>query len=275
MNTKIGIFVMLLILSGVFATTLVLAEDEVSVEETDTSEIAVGKIDAGEVSEVLEEIEEEEMPMLKRIGLVNTWSGHGWIENGEDGHLITGLWAIQKFVDTGNSEISTQNAWRTFGRLHISGNGMYKLVRYKDETSEDNVNFHVVPLMRVVTVDNAEDYAVGTLALNRVNVYNRLTTWSGSLVFDSGDLSGEWNVDLGTINRKVKPRALMSGGGSKGVGVSTPGNVVQSTRQQALDNAGVETLGELDAEQRAELKGEIKQIVKQSFWRRLQFWRRD
>ncbi len=277
MNAKISIAMMLLLVLGIFSTTTVMADDVVNinaknvdaisttaeqVEVVEATEIVSEEIESTDVTEIVEEVEESSDK--KRIGFIRVWKGHGWINNGEEGHLITGLWAVQKFanINSNSKEIEEKSFVRAFGRLHIAGSGMYKLVRYKDEISEETVNFYVVPLRKKVNVNSAESASVGKLSLTAKESFRGLTTWEGVLNFDFGDLTGSWDVELGTNVHKVKPRKL--------VDVER----VRIAKEKALEEAGVESIEDLTDEQKVELRTETKKAVKKSFWSRFRFWRR-
>jgi len=282
MNIGNGIFLMLLLVSGVFATSVALAEDASSTdsEVVDVSDVAALEIAAEEVSRVLTESGEGMSPNLKRVGFASTWSGHGWIENGDSGYHITALWAVQRFatLDADLTNVEDTKVGRTFGRLNIAGDGNYKLVRSNSETSEDSVTFDVVSLVNkryaysdtedavegasLSATEELEGRIVGKLSLTKKASYVGLTTWEGSLVFDSGDLSGEWDVEFATTLKKVRQNAVVAG--------------VKEMRQigkDALEEAGVDSIAELTDEQKAELKDQMGE-KKKSFWGRLAFWKR-
>jgi len=308
MNIGNGIFLMLLLASGVFATSVALTEDAslISGEVVDVSEVAALEIGAEEVSRVLTESGESTSPNLKRVGFANTWSGHGWIENGESGYHITGLWAVQKFatLDADMASVENTRTGRTLGRLHVAGAGNYKLVRYNDDlASEDSVDFQVISLNDKYPRSDAEDtvegatsangeilpgVVVGKLSLTKKTSYVGLTTWDGSLVFDSGVLSGKWDVEFATTLKRVRQnvpspvvkgiqeiRAVRSEVLAK-AGVNTIAELTDEQRAElkndVLDGAGVDTIAELTDEQRAEIKNLIEEKRK-SFWGKLAFWR--
>ncbi|MCD4770923.1 hypothetical protein K8R30_00725 [archaeon] len=310
MNIGNGIFLMLLLVSGVFATSAVLPESAslATNEVVDASEVVVGSIGTDDINSVLIETGESMSPNLKRVGFANTWRGHGWIENGESGYHITGFWAVQKFaaLDADMASVENTRTGRTLGRLHVAGAGNYKLVRYNDDlTSEDSVDFQVISLNdKYPPYSDAEDAVegatsasgemlagevVGKFTLTKKASYVGLTTWKGLLVLDSGDLSGEWDVEFATTLKRV--RQNVPGPVVKGVqeiraarsevlakaGVNTIAELTDEQKAElkndVLDGAGVDTIAELTDEQKAEIKNLIEEKRK-SFWGRVAFWKR-
>jgi len=270
MNVKLSVPLMLLLISGIFAMTIVLADEGASkgMKQSQSeggmkiSDLSSGGIDSEEVSEVLEEAEMKVAPKQKRTNPVVLWEGYGWIENSEEGHLMTGLWAFKNL--SASDGYNKSSAPRTFGRIRISGSGVYKLVRQKENSSGENINFYVVPSEKILTLEDLGEYSIGNLSLSKNNVLNGLTTWKGSLIFSSGDLAGEWNVNLGTITKNVGPKKIAA---ARRIG---------RVKRKALDEAGVKNVEELNDEQKAELEKKIRRAVaKRSFWRRIRFWRRD
>jgi hypothetical protein len=317
MNIGNGIFLMLLLVSSVFATSVVLAEDATltndgmvyaASEVVDAGQVVAGSIGTEDINRVLAESGESTSPNLKRVGFANTWTGHGWIENGESGYHITGLWAVQRFaaLDADMASVENTESGRTFGRLSIAGGGNYKLVRDNDDlTSEDSVNFRVISLSNnkyayhdmedavegAVYSPSGEILAgevVGKFTLTKKASYVGLTTWKGYLVLDSGNLAGEWDVEFATTLNRVRQNAFLPI--AEGVqevraarsevlakaGVNTIAELTDEQRVElkndVLDGAGVDTIAELTDEQRAEIKNLIEE-KRESFWGRLAFWR--
>jgi len=107
MNTKIGILMMLLLVSGVFAISLVLADEgnsggmgsvshegiivstntsrDSGVDEMNASNISIEGINNQEVSNVLNEVDNGGLSGSKRVGFINIWKGHGWIDSVSEG----------------------------------------------------------------------------------------------------------------------------------------------------------------------------------------------
>jgi hypothetical protein len=316
MNIGNGIFLMLLLVSSVFATSVVLAEDATltndgmvyaASEVVDAGQVVAGSIGTEDINRVLAESGESISPNLKRVGFANTWTGHGWIENGESGYHITGLWAVQRFaaLDADMASVENTESGRAFGRLNIAGSNNYKLVRDNTGSTEDSVNFQVISLSNnKVYPHDMEDSVegavyspsgeilagevVGKFTLTKKASYVGLTTWKGYLVLDSGALQGEWDVEFATTLKRVRQNAFLPI--AEGVqevraaraevlakaGVETIAELTDEQRVElkndVLDGAGVDTIAELTDEQRAEIKNLIEE-KRESFWGRLAFWK--
>jgi len=233
---KGAILFMALLFLGIFAGISVLADEEndSDIESVEVEDIEVDGIYSEEIGESMEEIEEIED--YEKVGFVRVSRGNGWIENGEAGYILSGFWANQRFakINRGTEDIDEVKTVRSFGRLHIVGTGVYKLVRTKSNESDKNnytVTFYVVPVSekKRSTINETIRDSVGELVLNKEIEYRGLTTWSGNIEFEEGKLSGNWNVKLATNTKTIKPK-------------------------KALEIANLE-------------KGR-----KKGFWKRLQFW---
>lgn len=285
-----GIFVMLLLVSGVFAISVTGGEDQTSLTSAvSISEIATEEIDASQVSDVLSEVGNIENSKLKRLGFVNLWRGHGWVENGQEGRLIHAIWAVQKYAEVDSLDSDSNPNYttgRTFGRIHISGDKMYKLVRYLDETDEKHINFHVVPLNKKVNSENAKDYAVGKLSVTLEEVMGDFSTWTGTLKMYSDSLSGSGDVELGVIFKKVRGNGLREGGlpGIQKIRAETVvGGIAKQSAEDDVEVVGIGKISGYDdkdysdtydsIEVKSSLKAEkVEASPKKSFWNFLKFW---
>ena len=271
MKAIIGIFVMLLLASGVFAVSTPTGEETTTTSTVSISDVSTGEIDAEQVSDVLADIERVKDPKLKRLGLIKTWYGQGWVEDGQNGRLINAFWAAQVLANvdelSGNSDVEYTVA-RTFGRIHISGDGMYKLVRYYGEDSEKYINFHIIPLDVVVDSENAEDHAVGMISITLEEVMGEFSTWTGTLDMDSDTLSGKGDVELGVIFKKIgQNNAARAGRTIQNIGDTTLVNAIATPNKgKPLEGNSVDN-GAIKAE------GFEAKEIKKSFWGRLRFWR--
>ncbi len=183
------------------------------------SQIEPIEIQSEDVEVSLQEV--ESIKGHKRIGFAKVWRGHGWIDNNKDGYLITGFWASQKFakIDVSNKEIDKVKTIRTFGILRIVKDKTYRLIRAPTTEEIENVNsvsFYVIPINEIGDAHEShtiqyedEDIlkrdSVGKLVLTRKEKFKGLTTWSGTLSFEKGNLVGSWNVELGTDINVIKP----------------------------------------------------------------------
>ena len=273
MKAIIGIFVMLLLASGVFAVSVPIeniADSPYLASAVSVSDVSTGEIDAEQVSDVLVDLERVKDPKLKRLGFIKTWYGQGWAEDDKNGRLINAFWAAQVLASVDELSASSEPEYtvtRTFGRIHISGEGMYKLVRYYGEDSEKYINFHIVPLNTVVDSEDAEDHAVGSISVTLEKVMGDFSTWTGTLKMDSGTLSGEGDVELGVIFKKIGQNNAGRGKGN-----------IQNIRDTTLVNAiatpsmGKPVEGSEDNQAIKAERFETKETRK-SIWSFLRFWR--
>lgn len=171
--------------------------------------------DDDDLDEDEDDEDKEKEERFRRIGFSKTWRGHGWIDNGEDGFLFTGLWSSQKFLKVSKNDNGTQveevQLHRSFGSLKIQGQKSLRLVKITDsDTNEsDSVEFWVIPFNRRDYRNDldVEADAIGTLTLSKVNSFNHLTTWEGTLTLESPhDLEGSWDVSLGATKKTLTNR---------------------------------------------------------------------
>jgi len=247
---KTVVLVMTLLLTGIFASAFVLAE-ATEEESMDLSEIETLDAETVEMEEAIEEmnLEELEEDQYKRIGFTKIWKGQGWINNGEEGHLLTGFWISQGFAkyDTDEQEVESQKIIRAFGGIHIPGAGKYKLVRAPTSDSIEDVEeiaFYVIPAGKKyklskeeLTADSLDELSVGKLVLTRENQYKGLVTWKGSLSFDGGKMEGEWDVELATSKKVIRTNKL---------------NKVPEMNERAIESG-----------------------KKVGFWKKFMFWKKD
>lgn len=215
-----------LLMAGIFAGAFALAETEDVVSSSggggsgvmdnsaiDVSEIETTEIETDEVTELLQEV--EAVPGFKRVGFAKTWRGHGWINNDDEGHLISGFWASQRFakINTADKEVEEVKTIRAFGRLRIAGFGVYRLIRApttEEIESANSVSFYVIPMNKKVYAEESElaRDSVGKLVLTKKQGLKGLTIWDGKLNFESGNLQGSWEVELGTDVHVVRPAQI-------------------------------------------------------------------
>lgn len=226
---KIVYLMMGLLFCSIFAGSFVMADKDGAV---DSSELETEKIESSEIQEVIKDV--EILEDHKKIGFVTMRRGNGWIENSEEGKLIDGFWAVQKFVevDTEDTEVKEINVVRARGILRIAGVGAYTLIRVSEDTEDsETISFYLIPRSNKYS-DKEESIknSVGKLSLTKKVEYNGLIVWNGELSLDEGNAQGTWNVEIATDVKRVKPK-----------------NVV------AIQNMGKDG--------------------KAPFWRRIQFWR--
>lgn len=180
--------------------------DELDDDVVEVSEIATEDIDEEEIEEALEEV--TKFGKHKKFGFAKVTVGHGWMTRGDKGHLIRGFWATQKFVAKADESIELKEFIRMHGKIHIAGGGAYNLIK-KGESTNESIAFYLVPVKeKVRDVETAEIKSVGELKLEKTRKYDGLSLWTGLLVMDSGRLEGEWDVEIGTNSHFVKPKAV-------------------------------------------------------------------
>ncbi|MCK5149792.1 hypothetical protein KAJ87_02610 [Candidatus Pacearchaeota archaeon] len=196
--------------SAISVSSVTSATDDSAI---DASEIETTEIETEEVEELLEEV--EAVPGFKRVGFAKTWRGQGWISNDDEGHLVSGFWASQRFakINTADNEVEAVKTIRAFGRLRIAGAGVYRLIRApttEEIESATSVSFYVIPMNKKVYAEESElaRDSVGKLVLTRREALKGLTIWDGTLNFESGNLQGSWDVELGTDVYVVRPAQI-------------------------------------------------------------------
>jgi len=208
---KSATLIIFLLIASIFAGIFVFAEsvnttissaDEGAAVITESDIDSLTGIEPENIKESLKEAETAKG--FKKVGFAKIWRGHGWISNNDEGHLISGFWISQKFakIDVANKKIEKKTV-RTYGRLRIAGEGIYRLVRAPTNEEIENtssVSFYVIPLNRKIYAkeDELMKDAVGKLVLNRKDKFKGLTIWNGNLDFDGRKLHGSWKVELGT-----------------------------------------------------------------------------
>lgn len=224
---SITLAIALLLLVGTFATTFVLAE-----EVTEVSQLESVETTTAETQESIDEIAEQ-TKNFKRVGFTDIWRGSGWMTDEDSGYLIGGFWAHQAYTKNGETDVK----YFSFGKLRIAKVGNYRLVKTTDSEITESVDFYLVPLgIKVKTKEEAQTNSVGTLSLTKVLEYPSLVKWTGTLELNSGNIQGNYNVELGTIKNNVRP-------------------VVATAAAGALKDA--------------------KQAGRVSFWKRVQLWKRN
>lgn len=125
----------------------------------------------------------------------------------------------------------------SYGRLHIAKVGNYRLVKTVQSEIAENIEFYLVPIgIKIKSVEEAQTNSVGTLSLTKISEYSNLVRWDGTLELKSGSAQGTYNVELGTVKYNVRP-------------------IVAAAAAGAIKDA--------------------RQAGKISFWKRVQFWKRN
>lgn len=209
------ILAIVLLMSGIFAGAFALADDTSTATVENVEDTAVTGVTSGDVTTATQDIKDPKGH--KKIGFVKVIRGTGWIENGQDGTLITGFWASQKFAKTNDNSNKTVVA-KHLGMIRIDGVGNYKLVKVNEtETTEDKVSFYLIALGKKdyqsdttsVDISSASANSVGILTLTRDKNLKNLNTWQGSITLNEGKYAGTWNVVLGTSSKVMNPQKMM------------------------------------------------------------------
>ena len=237
MKAVLAIIAMLMI--GMFAGTLVIAQDSVTSDDVET------ELSSEEIDEALEEAtEEEDSDKIKhrRIGFAKIFRGFGSIDNDENGYLIEGFWITQKFaiVDSENNE-TIESKERSNGLIKILGVGNFIIVKDTEASSETDLEFIITKSRRHISEDEAENNSIGTLSLTISEEFEGLTRWTGTLDIENDAISGTWDVELSTDDKAVRKRFGQTGNiDSIDRPEKTP-NVSERARERAgdvLDIAG-------------------------------------
>ena len=171
----LGLIMLGILVFGVFATSLAIAENE---EVTNVSEITSDSVTAADTETILAEVEQGNAGNQMRAVTL----AEGWVVylDSSKAEVARVLWASK-----GDS--------KALGRLYVgSGKDMEKYKLAKKEVLGDSTTFYVLPINEKY---NSTHLAVGTLTLNKKQ-YTNLALWTGSLTFGSGKYSGTWNMEL-------------------------------------------------------------------------------
>lgn len=201
---KAVLTIIAILMIGMFAGIGVMAQDSVTSDDVET------ELSSEEIDEALEEATEEEdsdKRNYRRIGFAEISRGFGSIDDGENGHLITGFWVTQKFaiIDPENDEI-IESKERSNGLIKILGVGNYIIVKDTEASSETNLEFIVTRSRRHLSESEAENNFIGTLSLTISEEFEGLTRWTGTLEIESNTISGTWDVELSTDDKAVRKR---------------------------------------------------------------------
>ena len=201
---KIRILSWGLFILTIFTLSMVLAE-EIPADVPTTESGAIGD----DVEKIMGEVE---APVgQNKVGFSRVSRGHGWITNGDEGYLITGMWVSQRFAEINKErkEIESNVSFRSFGRLNILGAGSYKLVLVPGKTDKDKADFYVIPLKESISyIEDASAKSIGKLQLTRESNYSKFMKWTGSLEISSEKVEGSWDVSIGTITNIAPPKKI-------------------------------------------------------------------
>jgi len=163
-------------------------------------------ISESDVDSILNSVSSD--PELKRFGTSKIWNVVGSINNGEEGHIINGFWISQTFVKNEESnDIAQSKRIRGKGMLNVLGTKerLFIVRSNEDEPEDDRQEFYVMSNARsAVAIKDTGTDKIGTLVIEREAEYEGLTRWSGELTLDSGELEGEWEVELSTSLRNIR-----------------------------------------------------------------------
>ena len=201
---KIRILSGILVLLTIFTLAMVLAE-EIPADVPTTESGAIGD----DVEKIMGEVK---TPLgQNKVGFSRVSRGHGWITNGDEGYLITGMWVSQRFayIDKERKEIESNVSFRSFGRLNILGAGSYKLVLVPEKIDKDKADFYVIPLKESISdIEDASSKSIGELQLTKEGNYSKFVKWTGSLEIISEKMEGVWDVNIGTITNIAPPKKI-------------------------------------------------------------------
>ncbi|UCD04058.1 MAG: hypothetical protein JSW73_00195 [Candidatus Woesearchaeota archaeon] len=245
---KTSLMLSLLIVISTLAGAIAFAEEEGAI---DASELLESEITEEEVNNAVQELKIKNKN--KKFGFATVFRAHGWIENeevivneedtDEEGIPISGgCGSVENslrdeccenegydyWTDTGCAyagEGYMINAfWLTageykdaIGRLYIEGKGYYILKEIniaKTSTEEETYDmaFNVIRITDTRYAVGVEEI-IGSLILNKVNEYEKLTTWSGELSLHYGQPSTnmeKWDVELGTNKRTMRTGTIVA-----------------------------------------------------------------
>jgi len=201
---NLSLVITLLLLTCVFASSFVLGEEVIEVSQLESIESPVS-----EVQEVTSEVATQ-TKNFNRVGFTDIWRGNGWATSEEKGSLIYGFWAHQAYSI--NGETDTKHL--TFGKINFVKGGSYRIVKKSQTDVSDYLEFYVLPLGAKEKITNPEANSLGTLSLYKEKEYSNLIMWNGTLVVNSGERQGTYQVELGTVKDVVRPEVARAAAGA-------------------------------------------------------------
>lgn len=214
----LSLVLMGVLMLGMFASSFVLAEDEV----TDVPELTNSENTDQNVQDTLDEVANTDE--FKTVNAKSVTIAEGWGINSDDtkAEIVQAIWLTKKSFELDPEKVkeiretykgdkdkikeelkalSTEVDEKTFGQIMVGlgkDHEKYKLVG--KEITSDKVSFYVLPIDSKYNVEEAASASVGTLDLEK-NQYPNLALWSGTLVVDSQ----KWKISLASHTKLYKP----------------------------------------------------------------------
>lgn len=250
-----GIVIAALLMIGIFAAALALADEEI----TNLNDLSQGSV-VSDSSDALNESQEIADNDVRVLGTNAVTLAEGWTvsNDGSKAEIIKGLWISRDFLKVNASKVKeTREKYKgdkekikqellnlagnsvslATGRLNLGlGNIMEKFKLFKKEIGNDSAVFYVIPINEKAFNDSeASSKSMGTLTLNSKK-YLDLTLWTGTLSLKSGNYAGDWKVSMASKTKVFKGNAE-----------------IKKVEEKIKENQG----------------------EKRGFWARLQFWKRN
>ena len=217
-NAKISLFLSLVLICVIFAAGLAMAQD---IEESNA-------VQSDDVNEDLEIEDQEQVNQAiddsnlsysdyAKVGFTSITKAQGWAIDGNNGYIVSALWATQTFINVKKSDVkqireqykgNPQEAMQNLRQLAEetdlvkksrgflkSGLGKdhsnFKLNRTDDGSSNTSITFDVY----VLGERNQTMNKVGTLELSG-NSYSEFVLWTGTLSLISGEKTGTYKISV-------------------------------------------------------------------------------
>lgn len=277
------------------------ASDETIVESV--GELSATDISDSESVEVIEEYEailptEGVSENIKIPYLKNVTSAHGWVVKSDNtnAQFLSGMWATGiSYSFSLDSLVRIRNKYPedpakiheelkkldktgkinqfSVGRLNIGSSPnieRFKLI--KKEITDTRAVFYVTPISSSLKDFNQTDLetkSVGVLDLTK-NSYPSINLWTGKLILNSGDYSGEWSVSMASKTKvfikKILDARKKLDERLKGVKADIKKNAQDKKMDKAPGlEAGSEIRDALETQEKAKSKGFLRGLM---FWKK-------
>lgn len=225
-----GLIIAIVLLAGIFAASFALAQEE-SVQDIVGNTSSIVDDANNLLNDTGTAIDDAKVLGSKSLTLAEGWA----ISNDNSkAEAITGLWLAGNYLDVSADkvkEVRQQNKGDkakikeelqklsgnvvsfSTGNLELGqGKDKEKFKLVKKDMTNTSVSFYVLPVneKRFLNSSDAASAAVGTLTLDKKQ-YPDLTLWTGSLVLNSGNNAGTWNVELASKTKAVKSQEAGKG----------------------------------------------------------------
>lgn len=244
--SRISVFVLaFLLIAGVFATSIAIADENNSNNESGTSDVVPNTNVSGEVSDSMNELNESMHDGYKIVGSNVITYGQGWViseGSNNTGYLFNALWVTQTLTNISSSNINSIRAQYaneskgkardirqalanaagdsfakvSAGRINIGVGGKsstYKIVEDRNTSTNTSAVFNIYEAN-----DKSNSNVLGTLTLSATG-YSDMMLWTGKLVMNTGNFAGTYDVSIASKSGGVLGVTVTNRGGQEGRGI--------------------------------------------------------